>query len=185
MREATPPCALDDVPCKLELLEVHTMIRTHVALGILTASVLCACSQNPQLDSYATALQQTRAAVEAHRARAATAKDRDSCRNERGEYGDEARQPLADMEMMSGGMTQGGMMQCPMCNSCPMCRDAGFAEGCARMQGELDQHLDAGCTDEAPTNSAEITGHCDRMDTLLDAEQQRLDQLMGGSRCGG
>lgn len=160
------------------------MIRTPVALGILTVSALCACSRTPQLDAYATAIQETRAAVEAHRARAATADDRDSCRKERDDYGDEARQPLADMQMMSGGLPQGGMMQCPMCESCPMCRDAGFAEGCARMQDELDQHLDAGCTDEAPVNADEITGHCDRMDALLDGEQQRLERMMSGSHCG-
>ncbi len=160
------------------------MIRTHVTLGILTGFLLSGCGAgSAQFDAYSNALSQTRAAVAAHRASADTAKDEASCAAERTRYGDAVRPPLSNMAMMSGGgmmqggLTPGGMVQGS--SSCPSCQDATLAQGCTQMQLELNAHLGTPCSADPAANAAEVLRDCDRMDSLLDAQQQRLHQMGG------
>ncbi len=54
-----------------------------------------------------------------------------------------------------------------------------MAEGCTQMQLELNAHLATPCSADPAANAAEVNRHCDRMDALLDAEQQRLHQMGG------
>ncbi len=160
------------------------MIRSHLVLATLAGLLVIGCggAQGGQFDSYSTALQQTRAAVDAHRASAETAKDQASCTAERTRYGGAVRPPLSDMAKMSGaGMMQEGTFPSGMMlgSSCPRCQDARLAEGCTQMQLELNTHLETPCSADPAANAAEVIRHCDRMDALLDANQQRLHQMGG------
>jgi hypothetical protein len=136
--------------------------------------------------AYSQKAVQVSTAVAKYRAAAATMASPADCKAAVDQYQSDVRPPLDAMSQMAGGMDDAmdamgqkmhGDMQC----------------GDAVMQDELNRHLGAACTfSDVAVNQAEVTRHCDAMQSYADHMQMRADEassmmgsMMGGGMMGG
>lgn len=147
------------------------MCRIAVIAVFVLCSLACGGAASADVAAYQQTLFELQAGVLSHQTDAAATTARPDCLTEHQRYDDLARPRLQQMRSASASMDDCGRRM-------GMAGPFMMRQTCDSMQGELDRHAAAACTDDAAVNHEEAARHCDRMRAWLSSEREQTESMM-------